>query len=157
LHKNNAVNLGTNEFTVAQRSHKIIVVFIMGCWPFYLKAQKPFQQPKTMQQVIGRNTSEHQAWVYRSTPSYVKNMVLKLSAFPDPTRGRYSYPGYLKNEKLTRQSFHLVPKNYVQTLGFFCTKEFQLQKLTTVPFRFRLGSLDYVDWMEQKPNAVKLK
>lgn len=40
-------------------------------------------------------------------------------------------------------------------LGWFCIKELQLDKLTPIHFRFRLGSLDYVNWMEQKPNAVR--
>jgi hypothetical protein len=49
----------------------------------------------------------------------------------------------------------LSPSYYNNHLGFFCQKELQLQKITIVPIRFRLGSLDYVNWMEQKPNAVK--
>jgi hypothetical protein len=42
---------------------------------------------------------------------------------------------------------------YLKCLGFICTKELQLDRLTTVPIRFRLGSLEYVNWMEKKPNA----
>ena len=42
---------------------------------------------------------------------------------------------------------------YCQNFGFFCKKELQLEKVTGVPFKFRLGSVQYCDWMEGKKNA----
>lgn len=37
---------------------------------------------------------------------------------------------------------------------FFCRLEDQLGKRVQVPVKFRLGSVEYVDWLEQKPNAL---
>lgn len=51
---------------------------------------------------------------------------------------------------------NLVPASFSSSqFGFFCQKELQLEKVIAIPVRFRLGSLEYVNWMEQKPNALK--
>lgn len=50
----------------------------------------------------------------------------------------------------------VLPQNfYNQHLGFFCRKEELFQKATKVNVYFRLGSKNYVDYLERKPNAVK--
>jgi hypothetical protein len=53
-------------------------------------------------------------------------------------------------------SLKLLPQNfYTKCIGYFCKKEIQLQKITTLPIFIRLGSKEYVDYLERKPNAVK--
>ena len=52
-------------------------------------------------------------------------------------------------------SLRIVPQNfYKQCLPLSCKGELQLQKLTSLPVYFRLGSKDYVDYLEKKPNAI---
>jgi len=43
---------------------------------------------------------------------------------------------------------------YTRNFGFFCKRELQFEKVTRIPVRFRLGSLQYNDYLEQKPNSI---
>ncbi len=49
--------------------------------------------------------------------------------------------------------FVIGPDYYTQNFGFFCKKELQFEKVTKVPFKFRLGSVQDCDRMEGKKTA----
>jgi hypothetical protein len=48
------------------------------------------------------------------------------------------------------------PQFYTQHLSFFCQKELQLQKATGLPLFIRLGTKEYVDYLEQKTKKPAL-
>ncbi len=45
----------------------------------------------------------------------------------------------------------VISQNFTtKNLPFFCDKEYKLEKITKIPFRFRLGSVEYCNKMEGK-------
>jgi len=56
---------------------------------------------------------------------------------------RISYAEMSKSAKLNGDY-------YVQHLGFFCTKEYKFEKATHIPLKFRVGSLEYCNYLEGK-------
>ena len=51
------------------------------------------------------------------------------------------------------EKFVVPPRFYVNNLGFFCKQELKFQSATGLPFKFRLGSVQYCDRMEGKKNT----
>ncbi len=47
----------------------------------------------------------------------------------------------------------VLPNYYTCNFGFFCKQELKLQKAIKVPFVFRLGSVQVVDYLEGKRGA----
>ncbi len=65
-------------------------------------------------------------------------------------------PAYLLTSSITVLRINPLQNNsYTHKLSFFCQKEWQFEKATSIPLRFRLGSLEYTNYLEQKPNAVR--
>ncbi len=65
-------------------------------------------------------------------------------------------PGFISPQTFFYQptTVPVLPGNFYCTqLGFFCKKELRLEAITKIPFKFRLGSLQYNDWLEGKRNA----
>jgi hypothetical protein len=50
----------------------------------------------------------------------------------------------------------VLPQNfYNQYKGYICKREDQLQKATGLNLFIRLGSKNYVDFLERRPNAIR--
>jgi len=54
---------------------------------------------------------------------------------------------------ITRSCSVISADWYTRNFGFFCKQELQLEKATRIPLRFRLGSLQYNNYLEGKPNS----
>ena len=134
-----------------QRRLKIIVVFLISSQ--LIAAQKFFQQPKTISQIVGRINYEQKAWAYRSAPQYVKNVTFNNRTFNYSFSPRKALP--VAGSPNLYPSDNFAGTSYLQRLSFFCRQEYKFEKNTSIPLRIRLGSLDYTNYLERKPNAIK--
>ena len=63
----------------------------------------------------------------------------------------------IKVNNITPSASMLVsPSFYSNNLAFFCRQEIRFEKLTKIPFKFRLGSVQQVDYLEGKKNSVPI-
>jgi hypothetical protein len=131
---------------MSQRTLKIIVVLIILISGNDLAAQN-FDQHSTFTRVS-------QGKLYPENLDYSSSTVDKLwinfTLFNKTTLASSLY-----QQPVSGNSLYQLPADFsVKCLGFFCKQELKIDQHTLLPVRLRLGSLDYVNWMEQKPNAV---
>lgn len=99
------------------------------------------------QQACGKSLHELQNWV-KAEPRPVQ----RLSALP--------YPVFFDSTEQfnATHKFGPNPRYFLMESpaprAFFCRLEHQLAQKIQVPFKFRLGSVQYVDWLEGKPGAA---
>jgi len=119
---------------VAQRFYKIIVVFFLVSPAWAIAQEKTVvHQPSIKVFPIIKNA-------LLPTKTHLDEQTVNINLLAD----HILRPGYTTS---IQQNF------YCSNLAFFCKKELQIEKSTTIPFRLRLGSPEYVDRMERKPNA----
>ena len=173
LHKNNAVNLKIKHIHRRQRLYFFLVVWFLT-FSVEIFAQENF--PIFPQKVAinslhlqGIGGHEGSGWNNTQLKEFANtrqliNLPVKLlsTSNPDVEQHRiFNTPASLQQDQLNKIAFTNtllittpIP-SYTTHLGFFCKKELALDKITSVPLRFRLGSLEYVNWMERKTNTIK--
>ena len=134
---------------MAERFFCLVVVLIfLSCGEF-------FGQSISMEKFIQKDS---RLYYGKYTPDLLQNNVKLSDTLPG---SRPNNPSF----NLTALAYKPLPINlrtrplqkssYGQSLSFFCRKEWEFEKTTSIPLRFRLGSLEYTDYLEQKPNSAR--
>ena len=129
--KNQAVNLHINARMMRER----VFIFLVVCLTMFCKKS------------FGQQIAEKKYLFPRFTTNSPK-----IFGVEETQLRRVYQPVLIKSWIIpSLKTFQPVPIDfYTRHLGFFCTRELQLEKLTNIPLRIRVGSLEYVNYLEGK-------
>ena len=99
---------------------------------FFFITSTSFSQSKADISLKGRTVYKNQVSFSEFT---LKNKIIKLD---------YQLPNNLKPD------LKVAPDQVSCKYGFFCKNEWKMEKITRVPFRFRIGSLEQCDFYENR-------
>lgn len=137
-----------------QRGVNILVVLIF-LFSGKINGQQQMPEPFGLKSVMRRTGFELFSTGFVRQDSHYLNQLLaesrkKVLARISGRRFGQSDIGIRLTDHQRRTAPSLGPDHYTNQLGFFCRKELQLEKITQVPLRLRLGSLEYTNRMEGK-------
>jgi hypothetical protein len=96
--------------------------------------------------------------IFAATGAFSQEAGVKGSGnlFQDTTnKALHGLTGGNKTGRLLLEKQVIAPNFYVQQLGFFCKQEIKMDRITRVPLRFRLGSVDDCDRLEGKKDRKR--
>ena len=132
---------------MSERNFSFLVVLILLC------SSNIFGQHQNVENFLENAAVKP----FRERPAGDLTYILKFSKNFFPPSNTLSDGGIYKLPQtiaLTRPLFLQNAFNK-EELSFFCRKEWEFEKATSIPLRLRLGSLEYANYLEQKPNALR--
>jgi len=159
IHKNQAVNLRKNQIDVSTRFYQFVIALATFFFSSVATAQTmpapahSLTPPShslassmlTANLHIYPALSDYKPSASRTAPAFIpySGFTAKPSSFTSPYSNHYS-------ETKSSQGM-LIPRNLcTQQLAFFCRQELRFEKLSKVPLRFRMGSLEECNKLEGK-------
>jgi hypothetical protein len=140
LPQKSGLNLQTNAENVVQRFYKIIVAFCLVVYGPEVFAQQVSEKIPEVSMLTSTPLIK-----YSVRPDWKSAPVITVHEVNERRAGQVA-----ESTKNRAVAASVNSSFYTQHFGFFCKKELQLEKATRVPFRFRLGSLDYCNSLENK-------
>ncbi len=152
MNNNQAVNLQTNKRKMHQRFGCFLVVLMLmftGTVFAQINAEiKSYPYAKNIKTYTARDSL---------LPVDLFKLTSKKAIAVSQTISTFN--GWDNSPHIPTHNFNLltpIAKNFfAMQLGIVCKKELQFEKKTSIPLRLRLGSLDYTNYLEQKPNSLK--
>lgn len=131
-----------------QRYNYFLVVFLLGFYGKIFPQKNPTCLEFSNNYEIGVNYDLGKTFISDFSPKKVSIFINSQKFYR--YSGVESQPFYAFN---LRQP--VLQNHYSNHLSFICRSEWQFEKQTSIPLRVRLGTMEYVNWLEQKPNAIK--